>query len=125
MRLALALAGFLIAASVAAAGPTGVSAPLPDGLRELAEAAVRETLGAPQTARFRRIEGYQLSDGGWAVCGQVNSRNFTSLRMGWKPIFLRFQVENGGYSLIRRIVDWPADVACRHLDMGWPLRTRN
>jgi hypothetical protein len=107
------------------AGPTGVPAELPDGLAETAERLVRETLGAPETANFRQIGGFRLSDGGWAVCGEVNSRNLTGLAMGWKPIYLRFSADGAGLRLARRIVDWPADVACRQLAMGRALRTRN
>lgn len=100
-------------------------AELPDGLEETAQYLVGETLGAPQTANFRRMGGFRLSDGGWAVCGQVNSRNLTGLSMGWKPIYVRFAPEGQGLRMARRIVDWPADVACRQLAMGRPLRTRN
>lgn len=86
---------------------------------------MRETLGAPQTARFRKLSAFRLSDGGWAVCGEVNSRNLTGLSMGWKPVYLRYRTGAGGPELARRIVDWPADVACRQLAMGRPLRTRD
>jgi len=113
-----------VAALPARAGPTGVPDVLPPGLAELAKLHVAETLGAPQTANFRRLGGFRLSDGGWAVCGEVNSRNLTGLAMGWKPVFLRYRPAGGGWSLARRIVDWPADVACRQLAMGRPLRTR-
>ena len=44
--------------------------------------------------------------------------------MGWKPIYLRFAPEGRGLRMARRFVDWPADVACRQLAMGRPLRTR-
>lgn len=123
-----ALAAALLLASTPAplaAGPTGIPAELPDGLADYAESMVRATLGAPHTANFRRIQGFRLSDGGWAVCGEVNSRNITGLAMGWKPIYLRFAPEDGGLRMARRIVDWPADVACRQLAMGRPLRTRS
>ena len=121
--LAAALLLLLVPAHLAA-GPTGIPAELPEGLAEHAEDLVRATLGAPQTANFRRIQGFRLSDGGWAVCGEVNSRNITGLAMGWKPISLRFAPEGPGLRMARRIVDWPADVACRQLAMGRPLRTR-
>lgn len=124
LRLAVFL--FLIAgAGAGAAGPTGTPDRLPEGLAEVAQVLVAQTLGAPRTANFRKIGGFRLSDGGWAVCGEVNSRNLTGLAMGWKPIYLRFRDEGGGLVLARRIVDWPADVACRHLAMGRPLRTRD
>lgn len=116
---------FFLTALPCIAGPTGIPADLPNGMKRLAEGLVRQTLGAPQTARFRKMGAYQLSDGGWAVCGEVNSRNLTGLMMGWKPIFIRFRVENRQLVLARRIVDWPADVACRQLAMGRQLRTRN
>jgi hypothetical protein len=119
------LAPFLLAASAAAAGPTGEPDRLPDGLAEQAQLLVAATLGAPHTANFRRLGGFRLSDGGWAVCGEVNSRNLTGLAMGWKPVYLRFRPADGGLVLARRIVDWPADVACRQLAMGRPLRTRD
>lgn len=114
----------LQAARPAQADVTGVPDALPPGLAELARLQVAETLGAPQTANFRRLGGFRLSDGGWAVCGEVNSRNLTGLAMGWKPVFLRYRPAAGGWDLARRIVDWPADVACRRLAMGRPLRTR-
>ena len=82
---------------------------------------MRETLGAPHTANFRKFGGFRLSDGGWAVCGEVNSRNITGLAMGWKPVFVRFERAGDGLRVARRIVDWPADVACRRLAMGWRL----
>lgn len=107
------------------AGPTGIPDTLPKGMKDLSENLVRQTLGAPQTARFRKMGGYRLSDGGWAVCGEVNSRNLTGLMMGWKPIFVRFRIRNGQLEVARRIVDWPADVACRQLAMGHRLRTRD
>ena len=122
-RLAAAL--LLLSATVASAGPTGVPDDLPEGLAEQSQVLVARTLGAPHTANFRKFGGFRLSDGGWAVCGEVNSRNLTGLAMGWKPVYLRFRVEGGGLVLARRIVDWPADVACRHLAMGRPLRTRD
>jgi hypothetical protein len=115
---------FLFATS-AMAGPTGVPDDLPDGLAERSQVLVAQTLGAPHTANFRKFGGFRLSDGGWAVCGEVNSRNLTGLAMGWKPVYLRFRGEEGGLVLARRIVDWPADVACRHLAMGRALRTRD
>jgi hypothetical protein len=120
------VAALLLVATPAplAAGPTGTPAELLEGLADHAEEQVRATLGAPQTANFRRIQGFRLSDGGWAVCGEVNSRNITGLAMGWKPIYLRFAPEGRGLRMARRIVDWPADVACRQLAMGRPLRTR-
>lgn len=117
------LALLLFAAMPAFAGPTGVPDELPAGLAERARLLVAQTLGAPHTANFRRIGGFRLSDGGWAVCGEVNSRNLTGLAMGWKPLYLRFRPEGAGLALARRIVDWPADVACRHLAMGRALRT--
>lgn len=128
MWKALAVALVVIAATLPAAarpeGPTGVWLPVPRWLDDHARAQVRAVLGAPQTARFRRVHAFRLSDGGWAVCGQVNSRAATSLRQGWKPIYLRYRPEGGrSFRLARRIVDWPADVACRYLDMGWKLRT--
>lgn len=113
-----------LAAAPAFAGPTGTPVPLPEPLAETSRALVRETLGAPQTAGFRKLMAFRLSDGGWAVCGEVNSRNLAGLAMGWKPIFLRYRAEGASLSLARRIVDWPADVACRQLAMGRPLRTR-
>lgn len=120
------LAAFLLLSATAApAGPTGVPDDLPPGLAEQSRALVARTLGAPHTANFRKFGGFRLSDGGWAVCGEVNSRNLTGLAMGWKPVYLRFRAEGGGLVLARRIVDWPADVACRHLAMGRPLRTRD
>lgn len=111
---------------VQAARLTGRPADLPETLAEQTRNAVRATLAAPQTARFRRMRGYRLSDGGWAVCGAVRSRNLTGLPMPWKPVYLRYAPGDGrGLQLARRIVDWPADVACRHLVMGWPLRARD
>jgi hypothetical protein len=125
MLRAVATALLLAAAPAPlAAGPTGIPADLPEGLADHAEELVRATLGAPHTANFRRIQGFRLSDGGWAVCGEVNSRNITGLAMGWKPIYLRFAPVGRGLRMARRIVDWPADVACRQLAMGRPLRTR-
>lgn len=117
------LAPLLLAASTAAAGPSGVPDRLPQGLAEEARRLVAATLGAPDTANFRRLGGFRLSDGGWAVCGEVNSRNLTGLAMGWKPLYLRFRPAEGGLVLARRIVDWPADVACRRLAMGRNLHT--
>jgi hypothetical protein len=126
MRSALFLAVFLALAPMAAtAGLTGTPADLPEGLADTSKDLVRATLGAPQTANFRKIGGFRLSDGGWAVCGMVNSRNLTGLAMGWKPIYLRFTPEGGHLRLARRIVDWPADVACRQLAMGWTIRARH
>lgn len=124
-RACLAAAFLAFAAERAAAGPTGTPADLPEPLRAEAERLVRATLGAPQTANFRKMGAFRLSDGGWAICGEVNSRNLTGLAMGWKPLFVRFVPEAKGLRLARRIVDWPADVACRQLAMGRPLRTRN
>jgi hypothetical protein len=127
LALALALALMLTPLPLPAAagpGPSGVPAELPDWLADAAEDLVRATLGAPQTANFRKLSAFRLSDGGWAVCGEVNSRNLTGLAMGWKPLYLRFAPAEGGLALARRIVDWPADVACRQLAMGRPLRTR-
>jgi hypothetical protein len=118
----LLLAPLLLAASAAAAGPTGTPDRLPEGLAAAARALVAETLVAPRTANFRRLGGFRLSDGGWAVCGEVNSRNLTGLATGWKPLYLRFRPGDGGLELARRIVDWPADVACRRLAMGRALR---
>ncbi len=118
--LALALSGVS-----ASAGPTGTPARLPEGLAEESERLVAATLGNPATANFRKIGGFRLSDGGWAVCGEVNSRNLVGLAMGWKPIYLRFRPDPDGLALARRIVDWPADVACRQLAAGKALRTRD
>ncbi len=123
IRAMLALC-LTLAVAPAHAGPTGIPADPPDGLLELSEELVRETLGAPNTANFRRIVSFRLSDGGWAVCGSVNSRNLVGLAMGWKPLYLRFSSDGSGLRLARRIIDWPADVACRQLAMGRPLRTR-
>ncbi|MCX7645701.1 MAG: hypothetical protein N2Z62_10455 [Rhodobacteraceae bacterium] len=125
MSVARLLAPLLILATAAAAGPTGVPDRLPEALADEARRLVAATLGAPHTATFRRLGGFRLSDGGWAVCGEVNSRNLTGLAMGWKPLYLRFRPAEGGLVLARRIVDWPADVACRRLAMGWRLRTRD
>ncbi len=121
----LLLSFLLLIATPALAGLTGTPADLPRGMEDLAQSLVRQTLGAPQTAQFRRFGGYRLSDGGWAVCGEVNSRNLTGLMMGWKPVFIRFSMEGGQLAMARRIVDWPADLACRQLAMGRTLRTRN
>lgn len=118
------LALLLLMAVPAEAGVTGTPDKVPRWLEDHARGQVLSTLGAPQTARFRRILGYRLSDGGRAVCGQVNSRNLTGLPMGWKPIFVRYTTDGAGrLTMARRVVDWPADVACRHLIMGWALRT--
>jgi hypothetical protein len=121
----LAFALLLALSAPAFAGPTGVAADLPEGLAEWSEELVREWINTPNTANFRKIGGFALSDGGWAVCGEVNYRGITGLALGWKPIFLRFRSESGGLALARRIVDWPADVACRRLAMGRALRTRD
>lgn len=125
MRPALFALLYVFISSPSYAGLTGTPADLPDGLERLTRGLVLETLGAPQTANFRRMGGFRLSDGGWAVCGQVNSRNLTGLKMGWKPIFVRYSFEGGQLSVARRIVDWPADVACRRLAMGRQIRTRD
>lgn len=127
MRLPLAVALFLALTLPAAAGRLhGTPAEAPAPILDNARAQVLATLGAPQTARFRQMRAYALSDGGWAVCGAVSSRNLTGLPMPWKPIFVRYApAPGGGTQLARRIVDWPADVACRHLAMGWPLRARD
>lgn len=109
----------------ASAGPTGVPSRLPDGLASESERLVAMTLGNPATANFRKFGGFRLSDGGWAVCGEVNSRNLAGLAMGWKPIYLRYRAEGNSLKLARRIIDWPADVACRHLASGKALHTRD
>ncbi len=126
MRPALIIACWLAFAPLGAmAGVTGSPADLPAGLADTSKALVRDSLGAPHTANFRRIGAFRLSDGGWAVCGQVNSRNLTGLAMGWKPIYLRYTPQGDRLRLARRIVDWPADVACRNLAMGWKVRARH
>jgi hypothetical protein len=120
-RLAFVLA---LCAGPAPAGVTGLPDRLPPELASRARFEVAQTLGAPQTANFRKIGGFRLSDGGWAVCGEVNSRNRTGLAMGWKPIYLRYRPEGAGLVLARRIVDWPANAACRRLAMGWSVGNR-
>ncbi len=123
---ALLLALFVALLPPAArAGPTGIPADPPGVVLDWSKALVRQTLGAPDSANFRKLGGFLLSDGGWAICGEVNSRNLAGLAMGWKPVYLRFRPEDGSLALARRIVDWPADVACRQIAMGRPLRTRD
>lgn len=107
----------------ALSGPSGSPVPSPDGMESLTRNLVKQTLGAPDSAQFRRMKTFRLSDGGWAVCGEVNSNNLTGLRMGWKPFFVRFSYDGTRLSVARRIVDWPADVACAQLASGRQLRT--
>jgi hypothetical protein len=73
--------------------------------------------------RLRGTGGFRLSDGGWAVCGEVRWRNAFGLTAGWRPFYLRFAPHGGGWRLVRRIVDWPADAACRRLAAGAAIRT--
>lgn len=114
----------LLSPSPSFADVTGEPADLPDSLERLSQRLVQATLGAPQTAQFRKMSAFRLSDQGWAVCGEVRSTNLTGITMPWKPIFIRYQEGAGQLSLARRIIDWPANVACQQLANGRSLRTR-
>ncbi len=114
--------------ALAAAGPvragrlSGTPAPLPAELAELVPGLVAAHLPRDEAVRLRRVGAFALSDGGWAVCGEVRWRNAFGLTAGWKPFYLRLEARGAGWHLARRIVDWPADVACRRLAMGGSIR---
>lgn len=94
------------------------SRPIP--MSEGAVSAGREYLSLfdPFSAQFRREALYQIENGNFVYCGQVNAKNRFGAYVGYTDFYVRFRLQNGQAALYRTYTDVTAKMACDEARAG-------
>lgn len=69
---------------------------LPDVQLGRAKATLVDGFKDPESARFRAIRSYRLSNGDVAICGEVNGRNSYGAYVGYKTFYMRLRPTTSG-----------------------------
>lgn len=69
----------------------------------------------PESARFRSVQGYRLSNRELAVCGEVNGRNSYGAYVGYKKFYIRIRPMKEGLVLKAVKHELLADQSCNEV----------
>lgn len=90
-------------------------------LRMETEQLLSYNLLDPEAVRFRGIQGYALSNGDTAVCGEFNGVNRYGAYVGFKQFYVRWR-PTSPISNLKSIKYEPlSNMPCRTLSSGSPL----
>jgi hypothetical protein len=83
-----------------------------------AKSLVTYDLIDPTSPLFRNIRTYQIANGDYAVCGEVNGKNRFGGYVGFTPFYVRFTKGPNGPEEKVKYVDGVADAGCRQAASG-------